>query len=95
MPQRDEHNIAAFQRTHPVGTSILATVVRIHVFGAFCRVAGGVEALLLVVDFGRPPPLRFPEDYPKPGDVIEATVCRIYSEQRKIRLSQRVPAGQI
>ena len=96
MPEADEDAFTAFRRTHPVGTTVLATVVRVRPFGAFCRVAEGVEALLLVVDFAvaKQRPMRFPEDYPQPGAVIEATVCRIDSEQRKTRLSQRSPVSQ-
>ncbi len=80
----------AFVNSHPIGSVVTGRVEDVRHFGAFCQLSDGVQGLLLVVDFGDPPlQFNYPDDYPRLGDTITATIALVNKTQRIIRLSRR------
>jgi len=89
--RHEEHRaFDEFVTDHPVGTAIRGRVTNVQPFGAFCQLAEGVEGLLEVIHFdGRPRTMKFPDDYPRVGDLIDVTIAFINRKAHQIRLTQR------
>lgn len=69
-----------FKRAHPPGSKVTGVVSRVEAFGAFIDLGVPFTALLLVpyiAPIGQPK--KYPDDYPKVGDVI-STIVRHYGD---------------
>ena len=90
MQPNDPVRFDAYADSHPVGSVVSGCGEDVREFGAFCRLADGVQGLLLVVDFGDPPQrFKYPDDYPRLGESITATVALVNRVQRVLKLSRR------
>jgi len=77
-----------FLRDVPVGTTLPATVTRLMPYGAFARVAEGVEGLIHVSELpggGVTPPAAVA----RVGDTLSVTVVGIDADRRRLSLSAR------
>jgi len=74
------------QRTYPLGTEIEGEVTSVTDFGAFVRLADGIEGLIYTSELS-PEPVEKPADVVKPGDRVKALVTRVDPGEQKISLS--------
>ena len=72
------------------GQTIDATVTRVMPYGAFARVADGVEGLIHVSEFGRETGAD-PNDAVRVGDVLPVRIVAVDRERRRLSLSARLP----
>ena len=77
-----------------VGTDLDATVTRVMPYGAFARVATGIEGLIHISEIA---PLRIgsPSEVVHPGDVVRVRVVAIDPERRRLSLSVRQAAESV
>ncbi|MDN3022924.1 S1 RNA-binding domain-containing protein [Streptomyces sp. S.PB5] len=72
-----------------VGDRLSGRVTRLVPFGAFVRVADGVEGLVQLSELG-PAPVAAPEDVVQVGDQLTVVVLDVDRERRRISLSRQV-----
>jgi small subunit ribosomal protein S1 len=72
------------------GQTVDATVTRVMPYGAFARVADGVEGLIHVSELGRER-VADPNAAVRVGDVIPVRVLAVDRERRRLSLSARLP----
>ncbi|MGW6024740.1 S1 RNA-binding domain-containing protein [Streptomyces sp. NPDC055099] len=75
----------------PVGARLAGRVTKLIPFGAFVRVAEGIEGLVHVTELAWPP-VENPEDVVQVGDEIVVVVTEIDRERRRLTLSLRQAA---
>jgi small subunit ribosomal protein S1 len=78
-----------FVRTAAVGQTVPATVVRVMPYGAFARVAEGVEGLVHVSELAAGP-VADPSEVVRPGDTLPVRIVSIDTERRRLSLSARL-----
>ena len=71
------------------GQTVDATVTRVMPYGAFARVAEGVEGLIHVSELGREP-VADPNAAVRVGDVIPVRIVAVDRERRRLSLSARL-----
>ena len=74
------------QRTYPLGTEIEGEVTSVTDFGAFVRLADGIEGLIYTSELSQEPVAK-PADVVNPGDRVKALVTRVDPGEQKISLS--------
>jgi small subunit ribosomal protein S1 len=74
------------QRTYPLGSMVEGEVTSVADFGAFVRLAEGIEGLIYTGELAQEPVAK-PSDVVKPGDRVQAVVTRIDPAEQKISLS--------
>jgi small subunit ribosomal protein S1 len=74
------------QRTYPLGTEIEGEVTSVTDFGAFVRLADGIEGLIYTSELAQEPVAK-PSDVVNPGDRVKALVTRVDPGEQKISLS--------
>jgi small subunit ribosomal protein S1 len=74
------------QRTYPLGTEIEGEVTSVTDFGAFVRLADGIEGLIYTSELS-PEPVEKAADVVNPGDRVKALVTRVDPGEQKISLS--------
>jgi small subunit ribosomal protein S1 len=72
----------------PVGADTDAVITRLMPFGAFARVADGVEGLVHISELA-PQRVQEPSDVVKVGDAVRVRVVAIDPERRRLSLSMR------
>lgn len=72
----------------PVGTDVDAVVTRLMPFGAFARVAEGLEGLVHVSELAESR-IAQPSDVVTVGDAVRVRIVTIDDEQRRLSLSMR------
>lgn len=88
-------NAQAFEEyasQHSVGLSVCGPVLSVAPYGLYCELAQGVKGLLLVPDFIGDNPKTFPDDYPRAGEIIRATIKCILYDRLAVVLTQKPPA---
>jgi small subunit ribosomal protein S1 len=78
-----------FIRTATVGQTVPATVVRVMPYGAFARVAEGVEGLVHVSELAAGP-VADPSEVVRAGDTLPVKIVFIDTERRRLSLSVRL-----
>jgi small subunit ribosomal protein S1 len=78
-----------FVRTVAVGQTVAATVVRVMPYGAFARVAEGVEGLVHVSELAAGP-VADPSAVVRAGDTLPVKIVSIDTERRRLSLSARL-----
>jgi small subunit ribosomal protein S1 len=71
------------------GQTVDATVTRVMPYGAFARIAAGVEGLIHVSELGRERPAD-PSDAVRVGEVMPVRIVAIDRERRRLSLSARL-----
>ena len=74
------------QRTYPLGSEIEGEVTSVTDFGAFVRLADGIEGLIYTSELASEP-VAAPSDVVNPGDRVKALVTRVDPNEQKISLS--------
>jgi len=74
------------QRSYPLGSEIEGEVTSVADFGAFVRLAEGIEGLIYTAELSTEPVAK-PSDAVKVGDRVRALVLRIDPAEQKISLS--------
>lgn len=74
------------QRTYPLGTEIEGEVTSVTDFGAFVRLADGIDGLIYTSELSQEPVAK-PADVVNPGDRVKALVTRVDPGEQKISLS--------
>jgi small subunit ribosomal protein S1 len=74
------------QRRYPLGSEVEGEVSSVADFGAFVRLAEGIEGLIYTNELAAEP-VSNPADVVKPGDRVRALVTRIDPAEQKISLS--------
>jgi small subunit ribosomal protein S1 len=74
------------QRTYPLGSEIEGEVTSVTDFGAFVRLADGIEGLIYTSELAQEPVAK-PSDVVNPGDRVKALVTRVDPNEQKISLS--------
>ncbi|MFN0021895.1 MAG: 30S ribosomal protein S1 [Pirellulaceae bacterium] len=82
----EEHPWMNIEARFPPGTTIRGPVTRIAQFGAFVRVAPGVEGLIHVSEIAHQRVHKI-ENFIKEGDEVEAKVLTVDTEQQRMGLS--------
>jgi small subunit ribosomal protein S1 len=77
------------QSKYPAGSRVKGTITHLTPFGAFVKLAEGVEGLLHVSDISWTRKVRHPKDVFKPGEEVEAVVLEINPQNEKISLSTK------
>ena len=77
------------QRNFPVGSQIEGPVTNIMKFGAFIRIADGIEGLVHVSEIVADRRINHPSDVLHVGQVVQAQVLAIDTEKRQIKLSMK------
>jgi small subunit ribosomal protein S1 len=78
-----------FVATAPQGTSVDATVTRVMPYGAFARVADGVEGLIHVSELA-PHRVADPNEVVHVGDTVRVKIIGLDTERRRLSLSARL-----
>ena len=74
------------EKKYAPGTVVEAPVISLAKFGAFVKVAEGVEGMIHVADITNEKRINHPQDVLKNGEVVRAQVLEIDREKRRIRL---------
>jgi small subunit ribosomal protein S1 len=74
------------QRTYPLGSEIEGEVTNVTDFGAFVRLADGIEGLIYTSELSAEP-VGKPSDVVSVGDRVKALVTRVDPNEQKISLS--------
>jgi small subunit ribosomal protein S1 len=82
----EEHPWAGIEQKFPVGTTIRGPVSRIAQFGAFVKLAPGVEGLIHVSELAHHKVYKV-ENVVKEGEEVEAKVLSVDGEAQRISLS--------
>ena len=77
-----------------VGTDIDATVTRVMPYGAFARLASGVEGLIHVSEIALRR-ITSPSEVVHPGDLVRVRVVAIDPDRRRLSLSMRQASGNV
>jgi small subunit ribosomal protein S1 len=77
-----------------VGTDLDATVTRVMPYGAFARVASGIEGLIHVSEIA-PHRIASPSEVVQPGDFVRLRVVAIDPDRRRLSLSMRQASGNV
>lgn len=83
----------AAEKLHP-GDTIDGVVTSVVPFGAFVRVAEGVEGLVHVSEMAETS-VQHPRDVVKEGDGVQVRVIEIDPNQQRLRLSLRINGSQL
>jgi small subunit ribosomal protein S1 len=77
-----------------IGTDVDATLTRVMPYGAFARVATGIEGLIHISEIaaGR---IASPAEVVRQGDLVRVRVVAIDVERRRLSLSMRQAAGNV
>lgn len=78
-----------FARAIELGQIVTATVTRVMPYGAFARVAEGVEGLIHVSELS-PERVAHPSDVVSVGDTLPVKILGLDSERRRLSLSLRL-----
>ena len=78
-----------FAGTHEPGQTVTATVTRVMPYGAFARVADGVEGLIHVSELSKDR-VADPGEVVKVGDTVAVKIVAADSERRRLSLSRRL-----
>ncbi|MFW5418420.1 S1 RNA-binding domain-containing protein [Nocardiopsis sp. CNT-189] len=78
----------AFADRTPVGGRLRGRVTKLVPFGAFVRVADGIEGLVHLTELA-PEPVADPAEAVRTGDEVAVTVIAIDRERRRLALSRR------
>jgi small subunit ribosomal protein S1 len=81
------------QRSFPLGSEVEGEVTNVADFGAFVRLAEGIEGLIYTGELSADPVSK-PADVVKVGDRVRALVTRIDPAEQKISLSIKAMADQ-
>ncbi|HKC90620.1 MAG TPA: S1 RNA-binding domain-containing protein [Candidatus Limnocylindria bacterium] len=77
-----------------IGTDVDATITRVMPYGAFARVATGIEGLIHISEIA-PRRIGSPAEVVHPGDLVRVRVVAIDPERRRLSLSVRQAAGNV
>ena len=80
---------ADIQQKYPAGSTVEGTVVSLQKFGAFVKIAEGVEGMIHVGDISAEKRVNHPQDELKMGQVIKAQVLEIDAQKRRLRLGMK------
>lgn len=80
---------ARFTSTTPVGRTVEATITKVMPYGAFARVADGVEGLVHVSELGEQR-VADPNELVRVGDVLPVQIVSIDTDRRRLSLSARL-----
>src|SRR6266545_6785011 len=72
-----------------IGQTVEATITRVMPYGAFARIAEGVEGLIHVSELAAGP-VADPNAVMRPGDVLPVRIVAIDTERRRLSLSARL-----
>ena len=73
-------------KSYPINTKVSGKVVSLADYGAFIEIAEGIEGLIHVSEMSWTRKIRHPSQMLKVGDVVEAVVLNIDSENKRISL---------
>jgi small subunit ribosomal protein S1 len=91
LKQAQEDPWTRFAREHGVGSMVPGEVTKLVPFGAFVRVADGIEGLVHISELSLDH-VEAPEAVVNVGDKVEVRVIEVDEERRRVSLSMR-PAG--
>ena len=74
-------------RDLPVGGRLKGEITRLEPFGAFVKVAPGVEGLVHISELGAGKRINHPKDVVSAGQQVEVTILSIDPEKRRLSLS--------
>jgi small subunit ribosomal protein S1 len=77
-----------------IGSDVDATVTRVMPYGAFARVAIGIEGLIHISEIASRR-IATPAEGVRPGDLVRVRVVAIDPERRRLSLSMRQAAGNV
>ena len=77
------------EEKYPVGARVTGTVVSLTDYGAFVELEKGVEGLIHVSEMSWTKKVRHPSKMVSVGEVVEAVVLNISSENRRISLGMK------
>ena len=77
----------------PAGQSVSGSVMRIEPYGAFVRIASGIEGLVHVSDMTWAGRVRHPGDLVKVGDAVTVAILNIDKEKKRISLGMKQVHG--
>lgn len=86
LKQLQEHPWKSVAGKYPEGTRVKGKVVSITDYGAFMELEQGVEGLIHISEMSWTQHVKHPSQVVKAGDVVEAVVLRIDTENEKISL---------
>jgi small subunit ribosomal protein S1 len=78
---------AVVPQKYPVGSAIVAPVVRLTKFGAFVQLAEGIEGLVHISEISAEKRINHPQEVLKAGEMVKAQVLAVDMEKRQIKLS--------
>jgi len=73
----------------PTGSVVEGTVVNIMKFGAFVRVAEGIEGMIHVSDISAEKRINHPQDVLRVGQTVKAQVLELDVEKRRLKLGMK------
>ena len=91
LKQAQEDPWTRFSREHGVGSTVPGEVTKLVPFGAFVKVADGIEGLVHISELSSDH-VEAPEAVVNVGDAVEVRVIEVDEERRRVSLSMR-PAG--
>ncbi len=91
LKQAQEDPWTRFSREHGVGSVVPGEVTKLVPFGAFVKVADGIEGLVHISELAADH-VEAPEAVVNVGDAVEVRVIDVDEERRRVSLSMR-PAG--
>lgn len=74
------------EQNYPAGTQVPGEITRLADFGAFCKIAEGLEGLIHISRLGQGHVSR-PSDVVKPGDKVNVEVLEADEEKRRMSLA--------
>lgn len=74
-------------QTYAPGTTMTGTVTTLTPFGAFVKLADGIEGLVHVSDLSWTKKVRHPQDVLKVGDTVDVVIMEVNTRTEKISLS--------
>lgn len=77
----------------PVSTSMTGTVTRVESYGAFVRIAQGIEGLVHVSDMTWGGRIRHASDVVNPGDSVQVVVLSVDKSRKRISLGMKQVGG--
>ncbi|NQT09929.1 MAG: 30S ribosomal protein S1 [Desulfobacteraceae bacterium] len=89
MRQLTEDPWASITEKYPVGSRITGKVVSLTDYGAFVELEEGIEGLIHVSEMSWTRKIRHPSKVVSIGDVVEAVVLDIKSDNRRISLGMK------
>jgi small subunit ribosomal protein S1 len=86
LKQKTESPWKDVEKKYPVGTRVKGKVVNIMPYGAFVELEKGVEGLVHVSELSWTTRVNNPSDFLAIGDIVEAVVLSVDSQNQKISL---------